>query len=127
MESCCELCKQVCKYLYLKGFLCLLTDWLGDEVDLVFVSTSVEPVRHEITLLLDKTFVAVLSLTKSITAVSVCFDIKQSVRNTDIVQSGLVKVVRRSHKFIFTLLSNGVVRILLLPLILQSEIEKRNN
>lgn len=105
----------------------MLTDWLGDEVDLVFVSTSVEPVRHEITLLLDKTFVAVLSLTKSITAVSVCFDIKQSVRNTDIVQSGLVKVVRRSHKFIFTLLSNGVVRILLLPLILQSEIEKRNN
>lgn len=105
----------------------MLTDWLGDEVDLVFVSISVEPVRHEITLLLDKTFVAVLSLTKSITAVSVCFDIKQSVRNTDIVQSGLVKVVRRSHKFIFTLLSNGVVRILLLPLILQSEIEKRNN
>lgn len=106
----------------------MLTDWLGDEVDLVFVSTSVEPVRHEITLLLDKTFVAVLSLTKSITAVSVCFDIKQSVRNTDkFVQSGLVKVVRRSHKFIFTLLSNGVVRILLLPLILQSEIEKRNN
>lgn len=105
----------------------LFTDWLGDEIDLVFVSRSVEPVRHEITLLLDKTFVAVLSLTKSITAVSVCFDIKQSVRNTDIVQSGLVNVVRRSHKFIFTLLSSGVVRILLLPLILHSEIEKRND
>ena len=87
-------------------------DWLGNELELVLVSRSSEPVRHEITLLLDKTFVAVLSMDKNTTAVSVCFDVKNSVRNTDIIQSALVTAVRRRHKFIFTLLSNGVVCIL---------------
>ena len=90
----------------------LFADWLGDEVDLVLVSRSTEPVRHEITLLLDKKFVAVLSVTKNTTAVSVCFDIKNSVKNTGIIQSGLVRLIRRCHKFIFTLLSSGVVCIL---------------
>ena len=88
-------------------------DWLGNEIDLILVSRSMEPVRHEITLLLDKTFVAILSMTKNTTAVSVCFDVKNSVKNTTIIQSGLIKTARRCHQFIFTLFSSGVVCILL--------------
>ena len=68
--------------------------------------------RHEVTLLLDMKFLAVLSMAKNTTAVSLCFDVKMSVKNTDVIQSGLVTEARRYHKFIFTLLSNGVVCIL---------------
>ena len=77
-----------------------------------------EPVRHEITLLLDKAFVAVLSVTKNTTAVSVCFDVKNSVKNAAIIQSGLIKVARRCQQFIFTLFSSGVVGILLFKMFL---------
>lgn len=54
----------------------------------------------------------ILSMTKSTTAVSLSFDIINSVKSGDIVQSGAVKAIKRCHKFIFTMFSSGVVCIL---------------
>ena len=87
-------------------------DWPGNEVDLILARKSTEPVRHEITLLLDKTVVAILSLTKTTTAVSVCFDVNGLVKKTAIVPSGGIITVKRCHGFFFTLFSGGCVCIL---------------
>ncbi|XP_068741533.1 spatacsin-like isoform X2 [Montipora capricornis] len=86
-------------------------DWPGNEVDLILARKSTEPVRHEITLLLDKTVVAILSLTKTTTAVSVCFDVNGSVKKAAIVPSGGIITVKRCHGFFFTLFSGGCVLI----------------
>ncbi|KAJ7365744.1 Spastic paraplegia 11 (autosomal recessive) [Desmophyllum pertusum] len=87
-------------------------DWLGSEVVLISVSRSAEPHKHEVTLLLDNKFVAMLSMAKNTAAdISVCFDINNSTNNKENIQSRLITEVRRCHTFLFTVLSNGVVLI----------------
>lgn len=82
------------------------------EVHLVSVSQSAEPSKHEVSLLLDNKFVMVLSMARSTAPdILVVFDIKSTGAKENI-QLGLVKEVRRCHKFFFTLLTNGVVCIL---------------
>lgn len=99
--------------LYIQVLLYLFADALASEVHLVSVSRSVNPSKHEVSLLLDNKFVVVLSMAKNLAAdILVCFDIKNTLTTNDNTQLGLITEVRRCHKFFFVLLSNGTVCIL---------------
>lgn len=113
-----DTCTCSCKYprsfyIFRFCYICLFADALAIEVRLVSVSRSVNPSKHEVSLLLDNKFVVVLSMAKNSAAdVIVCFDIKNTLTTNDNTQLGLVTEVRRCHKFFFILLSNGTVCIL---------------
>ena len=98
--------------MYVIYVIFCFADWLGNEIDLIAAGSSTEPLRHEITLLLDKTFVVILIVTNTTAAVSVCFDVKDSVQHSVDAPPRLIVTVKRCHKFIFTLFSNGCVCIL---------------
>ena len=101
------------KKFFLLYFLISIADWLASEVHLVSVSRSIKPSKHEVSLLLDNKFVAVLSMATNTTAdILVCFDIKNALTTNENIQLGLITEVTRCHKFFFTLLSNGTVCIL---------------
>lgn len=91
----------------------IFADWPCNEVHLVSVSQSAEPSKHEVSLLLDNKFVTVLTMAKNTLPDILCFfDIKNTATTNENIQLGLVTGVRRCHTFFFTLLSNGVVCIL---------------
>ena len=55
---------------------------------------------------------AILLVTNTTAAVSVCFDVKDSVQKSVVAPPELIVTVKRCHKFIFSLFSDGCVCIL---------------
>ena len=61
---------------------------------------------------------AILLVTNTTAAVSVCFDVKDSVQTSVVAPPDLIVTVKRCHKFVFSLFSDGYVCILLASLFL---------
>ena len=61
---------------------------------------------------------AILLVTNTTAAVSVCFDVKDSVQKSVVAPPELIVTVKRCHKFVFSLFSDGCVCILLASLFL---------
>lgn len=84
-------------------------DWFGNEVDFILVRKSIELVRYEIILLLDKIVVVIFLLIKIIIVVFVCFDVNGLVKKVVIVLLGGIIIVKRCYGFFFIFFFGGCV------------------
>lgn len=91
-----------------------LSEWHGGEVNLIALNRSSESSKYEVTILVDAVLTTLSMGQNTAADLSVYFEVSNTAVNKENELSGPITAVRRLHKFIFTLMSNGIVCILFL-------------